>query len=93
MRQEATRQIQGLAEEEFQRQAEKLQKEGGVLITTLESITTGKHAPTLDEKLNHTASLVGRAKATLEAQLDERADTLAQRQPTPGNHSRKMRSM
>lgn len=85
VRQDATRRIQELAEEEFRRQSEKLQKEGDVLINTLESITMGKQTPTLDERLNHVASLVGRAKATLEAQLDERTDTLARRQPTPGD--------
>lgn len=43
---------------------------------------SGKNTPTLDQRLNATASHVGKTKATLSNKLDKRAICLAQRQPT-----------
>lgn len=77
----AARDIQLIAHSEFERQSLKLQAEGETLIKTVESMTTGKAAVSLEHKLNQTASSVGQTKATLQAQLENREVFLAERQP------------
>lgn len=82
VRQQAANSIQQISAAEFEPVSQKLEKEGQTLISTLESMAQGKNAPSLDERLTHTASHVGRAKATLETKLEYRLQFLAQRQPT-----------
>lgn len=66
-----------MQQSEFHRQSLKLQKEGEMLITTLESMMATKTTSSLEERLNNTASYVGKSKATLEAKMEKQGVTLS----------------
>lgn len=85
VRREASRKIQDITRMEFTRLASKLSTEGETIISTLETMMTGKHAPVLDQCLNAIATHVGRLKATLTTKLDNRLTLLSHRQPTNGD--------
>lgn len=82
VRVEAAHKIQALAQVEFERQSNKLQKEGETLIMTLESMMNGKNVRILDERLTHTASYIGKNKAALQTKMEEGRLFLSKRQPT-----------
>lgn len=82
VRKEAARRVQELAHADFDRQASRLQAEGETLISTIDGLMKGKTSSPVYARLEHTAALVGKTKAELTAQLQDRRDFLAQRQPT-----------
>lgn len=65
VRTEAVKKIQQLAIHEFEKKSTRFrsQAEGEALISTIEAMSKGKHTPVIDEKLSHTVSFVGKAKA------------------------------
>lgn len=79
---DAVRKIQEITATEFDRQSAKLDKEAETLIVTLETMMEGKHTPTFEERLTHTANTVGKIKATLQSKLEDCRAFLAKRQPT-----------
>lgn len=82
VRKEAARRVQEIAHAEFDRQATRLQNEGETLIATIDGLMKGKTTPSVNARLEHVASLVGKTKADLTIKLENRREFLAQRQPT-----------
>lgn len=79
---EAARKIQQMSEQEFTRLATKLHNEGETLISTIDAMKGRKNIPSINERLDSTASFVGKTKATLQAKMEHGYDHLPQHQPT-----------